>query len=93
MVQVIPDHIKGGEKAYTDEDVGKMLKKQRGNIIFKEAVKIAITPMISSFLILNHVDVDSEESILGYGISLILLNIWMYFVTPIIVIIEIRKKF
>ena len=27
MVQGIPDHIKGGEKAYTDEDLRKMLEK------------------------------------------------------------------
>jgi len=27
MVQGIPDHIKGGEKAYTDEDVRMMLDK------------------------------------------------------------------
>jgi len=27
MVQGIPDHIKGGEKAYTDKDVRKMLEK------------------------------------------------------------------
>jgi len=25
MVQGIPDHIKGGEKAYTDDDIRKML--------------------------------------------------------------------
>ena len=27
MVQGIPDHIKGGEKAYTDDDIKKMLEK------------------------------------------------------------------
>jgi len=27
MIQGIPDHIKGGEKAYTDEDIRKMLEK------------------------------------------------------------------
>src|SRR3989338_877751 len=27
MVQGIPDHIRGGEKAYTDEDLRKMLEK------------------------------------------------------------------
>lgn len=27
MIQGIPDHIKGGEKAYTDEDLRKMLEK------------------------------------------------------------------
>ena len=66
---------------------------ERENPIFKETVKIMITPMISSLSILNYVDMDSEASILGYGISLILLNIGMYFVAPGIVIHTIRKKF
>ena len=56
-------------------------------------VKIIITPMIRSLLILNYVDMDSEASVLGYGISLIILNLGMYFVAPVIVIVGIRKKF
>ena len=66
---------------------------ERENPLFKETVKIMITPMISSLSILNYVDIDSEASVLGYGISLILLNIGMYFVAPGIVIRTIRKKF
>ena len=66
---------------------------ERENPLFKEAVKIMITPMISSLSLLNHVDMDSEASVLGYGISLILLNVGMYFVAPGIVIHTIRKKF
>ncbi len=66
---------------------------ERENPVFKEVVKIAITPMISSLSILNYVDMDSEVSVLGYGISLIILNIGMYFVAPGIVIHTIRKKF
>jgi hypothetical protein len=65
---------------------------ERENPVFKETVKIMITPMISSLSILNYVDMDSEASILGYGISLILLNIGMYFVAPAIVIVGIRKN-
>ncbi len=56
-------------------------------------IKIAITPMISSLSILNYVDMDSEVSVLGYGISLIILNVGMYFVAPAVVIHTIRKKF
>jgi len=66
---------------------------ERENPIFKEAVKIAITPMISSLSILNHVDMDSESEIIGYGMGLILLNVGMYFVAPTIVIVQIRKRF
>lgn len=64
---------------------------ERENPVFREAVKVVITPMISSLSILNYVDMDSEESVLGYGISLILLNVGMYFTVPAIVIIKIRK--
>lgn len=66
---------------------------ERENPVFKEAVKITLTPMISTLSILNHVDIDSEASVLGYGISMILLNLGMYFVAPAIVIHKIRKKF
>ena len=66
---------------------------ERENPAFKEFVKITLTPMISSLSILNYVDMDSEASVLGYGISLILLNIGMYFVAPVVVIHTIKKKF
>ena len=64
---------------------------ERENPTFKEAVKLAITPMITSLSILNHLEIESEFEILGYGISLILLNLGMYFVAPAIVIVGIRK--
>ena len=66
---------------------------ERENPVFKEMVKVAITPMISSLSILNYVDMDSEESVLGYGISLIVLNLAMYVGVPASMIIGIRKKF
>jgi len=47
--------------------------------------------MISSLSILNYVEMDSEESVLGYGISLIILNLGMYIGIPASVIIVIRK--
>ena len=64
---------------------------ERENPIFKETVKLAITPMLSSLSILNYVNIDSEQEILGYGISIILLNIGMYFVAPAMVIHRFRK--
>jgi len=54
-------------------------------------VKIAITPMISSLSVLNYVDMDSEESVLGYGLSLILLNVMMYVGIPVVAVIGIRR--
>jgi len=66
---------------------------ERENPVFREMVKVAITPMISSLSILNYVDMSSDQEVLGCGISLILLNIGMYFVAPGIVIVGIRKRF
>jgi len=65
---------------------------ERENPLFKEMVKIAITPMISSLSILNYMDMSSDQEVLGYGISLILLNISMYFAVPVIIIYQIRSK-
>ncbi len=58
-------------------------------------VKIAITPMISSLSILNYVDMDSDAEVLGYGISLIILNGLMYVGIPAtgIFIVSRRSKF
>jgi peptidyl-prolyl cis-trans isomerase B (cyclophilin B) len=64
---------------------------ERENPIFKETVKLAITPMLSSLSILNYANIDSEQEILGYGISIILLNIGMYFVAPAMIIHRFRK--
>jgi len=66
---------------------------ERENPVFKEAVKLVITPLLSTLSILNYVDMNSEVEVLGYGISLILLNVGMYFVAPAIVLVKIRKKF
>ncbi len=59
--------------------------------IFKEAVKITLTPMLTSLSILNHVNIDSEQEMLGYGISIVLLNIGMYAGIPIFGILKIYQ--
>ena len=66
---------------------------ERQNPIFKEAVKVTLTPLLTSLTLLNYVDVDSEEEMLGYGIGVILLNVGMYFVAPAILFTAIKKKF
>lgn len=66
---------------------------ERENPVFKEAVKLFITPMIASLSILNHVDMDSEAEVLGYGISLIVLNLGMYVGMPVAVVIGMKKRF
>ncbi len=62
---------------------------ERENPVFREMVKVAITPMITSLSLMGYA--DSEESILGIGISLIILNVGMYVGIPVIVIMIYRK--
>jgi len=59
---------------------------ERQNPVFKETVKLAITPLLTYY-----VNFDSEETVFGYGVGIILLNIGMYFVLPAIVIHRVRK--
>ena len=65
---------------------------EQENPAFKEIVKTTITPLITSLSLLNHVSMDSEAEVLGYGISLILLNIGMYFVAPVAVVWQVKKR-
>ena len=64
---------------------------QRENPYFKEAVKLAITPMISTLSLMENA--ESESEVLGLGLSVIVLNLGMYLGAPAIVIISIRKIF
>jgi len=50
-----------------------------------------ITPLLTTLSILNYVDIDSEQEMLGYGIGIILMNVGMYFVAPAILIHRLRK--
>jgi len=64
---------------------------ERENPVFKETVKLALTPMLTSLTLLQYADIDSESEMLGYGIGIILLNIGMYFVAPAVLVMKIRK--
>ena len=65
---------------------------ERENPIFKEAVKVGLTPLLTSLTILNYVDIDTEQEMLGYGIGIIMLNIGMYFVAPAVVVIALKNR-
>ena len=65
---------------------------ERDNPVFKEIVKTTITPLITSLSLLQFVDMDSEVEVLSIGISMIMLNVGMYFVAPAIVIWQVRKR-
>ena len=64
---------------------------ERENPYFKEAIKIAITPMISSLSLMNNA--NSESEVVGMGLSVIALNLGMYLGVPAIVIVGIKRKF
>jgi hypothetical protein len=64
---------------------------ERQSPVFRQAVQLALTPMLSALSMLNYVDIDSESEMLGYGIGIILLNVGIYFVTPAIIITRARK--
>jgi hypothetical protein len=65
---------------------------ERENSVFKEVVKLTLTPLLTSLTLLQYADIDSESEMFGYGISIILLNIGMYFVAPAILIMSIKKR-
>jgi len=65
---------------------------ERENPALKEAVKVTLTPLLTSLTLLQYTDIDSEYEMLGYGIGVILLNIGIYFVVPAIIIMKIRKR-
>ena len=64
---------------------------ERENPMFKEAVKLTITPMLSTLAIMENAETESE--VLGLGLTVIALNLGMYLGAPAIVIISIRKIF
>ena len=64
---------------------------ERENPTFKEVVKLTLTPLLTSLTLLQYADIDSESEMLGYGISIMLLNIGMYFVAPAVLVMKIRK--
>jgi len=61
--------------------------------MFKDAIRLLITLSMASFTLLDHQSIDSEDELIGYIVSVVALNIGMYFVAPAIVIVGIRKKF
>jgi len=65
---------------------------ERENPVFKEAVKLTLTPLLTSLTLLQYTEIDSESEMLGYGIGVILLNIGMYFVAPAVLIMKTRKR-
>ena len=64
---------------------------EREQPFFKEFMKMTLTPMLTSLSLLNHVDIDSEIEMLGYGSSIVLLNLGMYIGIPLIGILKLYQ--
>ena len=66
---------------------------ERENPYFKETVKLAITPMLSTLAIMENA--ESESEVLGLGLTVIALNLGMYIGLPafgIVKVIQLRKN-
>ena len=64
---------------------------ERNNPIFKETVKIFISPLLYSLSILND-QIKSEHEMIFYGIAIISFNILVYFILPFTVLDQIKKR-
>jgi hypothetical protein len=64
---------------------------EREQPFFKEIMKVTLTPMLSSLSLLNHADIDSEQEMIGYGISIVLLNFGMYVGIPVFGILRLYQ--
>lgn len=67
---------------------------ERDNSYFREIVKFSLTPLLSSLSILNHVNIDSEQDMIAYGIGIISMNLGLYIGLPIFAtfaLIRLRK--
>jgi hypothetical protein len=63
---------------------------ERESPIFKEMVKIGITPLLSTLSVMSYA--ESESEVLGYGIGVILMNLGMYVGIPASIIYQIKNK-
>ena len=63
---------------------------ERENPLFKEAVKLAIPPMISTLSLMENAETESE--VLSIGLSVIALNLGIYLAVPAMVLVGIRKS-
>ena len=64
---------------------------QRENPVFREMVRLSITPMISVLSLLNHVSLDTEAEVITYGTAVILLVFLSYLGPTLIILYALRR--
>ena len=62
---------------------------ERESPIFKEMVKIGITPLLSTLSIMSYAETESE--VFGYGLGVIMMNLGIYVAAPAMLIFKTRK--
>ena len=63
---------------------------ERQSPMFKEIVKVGLTPMLSSLEIMENA--NSESEVLGLGLSVIALNLGMYIAAPALIGIKVHQQ-
>ena len=63
---------------------------ERENPLFKEAVKLGLTPMLSTLAIMDNAETESE--VLGLGLSVIALNLGMYIAAPALIAMKVNQQ-
>jgi hypothetical protein len=63
---------------------------QRESPMFKEAVKLGLTPMLSTLAIMENA--ESESEVLGLGLSVIALNLGMYIAAPALIGMKVHQQ-
>ena len=65
---------------------------ERDNPMFKDTVRVFITPMISTLSIMTLAEDGNEVQVLGLGLSVIALNLGMYVAAPALIGFTIQKR-
>ena len=63
---------------------------ERESPLFKEVVKLGLTPMLSSLAIMENA--ESESEVLGLGLSVIALNLGMYLAAPALIGMKVHQQ-
>ena len=65
---------------------------EREHPLFKEAVRMALSPMLASLGIMSLAEPGSENQVLGYGLAVIALNLGMYVGVPAAAVVAVRRR-
>ena len=63
---------------------------ERESPVFKEIVKLGLTPMLSTLAIMENAETESE--VLGLGLSVIALNLGMYIAAPALIAMKVNQQ-